>query len=484
MNENDLFYTVGKRICRLQPVNTACFVSPARDRHPLHLSARLTASRRLGLDTAVASDALVVRGDPNKIEELKDDADIQATRAAYLDESGNELILSDGILVSFHKGTSPEDKTAICKRHDCDVVEDDDEIWRLKVKGAASDAPLTIAQSLAAEPAISFAEPDAIQSINFASPGLPPDGLAKELWHLGQIAAAQAWTVTRGHPSIRVAVHDSGVDVGHPDLAGSLGPGWDFDNNDSNPTNLMNAHGTACAGLIAAKVGGGAVIGVAPECKIIPIRYTRKTTFQKLAKSLIWAASRSEILSCSWTSSPSNTLAQALARIARKGRGGRGVPILCASGNAFRSSLPYPASDVNTLAVGACTREGRKPGYSNTGRQLAFVCPSSGGSLSLTTTDVRGRHGYNKASDGHYCRAGDSTGFGMTSAATAIAAGVVALVISANPSLRLQEIKSILRGSCDRIGDAPGVYNSRGWSRLFGYGRLNAHKAVQAAQSA
>ena len=272
--------------------------------------------------------------------------------------------------------------------------------------------------------------------------------------------------------------------MGHPDLVGNLGRGWDFDNGDPNPTNRLNAHGTACAGLVAARMDGGGAIGVAPGCKIVPIRFTRKATFRQFARSLLWTTKECEVLCCAWTRPPSNAVSTAMAHVSRRGRNGRGIPIFCATGNNGRFSPGFPATERSTIAVGASTREQRRANYSNFGRQVDFVCPSSGGSLRLATTDVRGSYGRNRSPNGDYCMATDATGFGGTSGATAIAAGVAALVISANLGLRVAEIRSILRGTCDRISSGPGVYNNLGWSREFGYGRLNAHKAVQAAMGA
>ena len=68
---------------------------------------------------------------------------------------------------------------------------------------------------------------------------------------------------------------------------------------------------------------------------------------------------------------------------------------------------------------------------------------------------------------------------GGTSSATPLAAGVGALVLSANPKLSSDDVRDILRGTADKIGAG---YDAKGFSREFGYGRVNAAKAVEEAK--
>ena len=96
----------------------------------------------------------------------------------------------------------------------------------------------------------------------------------------------------------------------------------------------------------------------------------------------------------------------------------------------------------------------------------------------IWTTDNSGHAGYNSGDPNR----GDSEGnytnsFGGTSSACPGAAGVAALVLARNPALRWDEVKEILKTSCDPIDTANGKYEN-GHSRWYGYGRLNAHKAV------
>ena len=71
--------------------------------------------------------------------------------------------------------------------------------------------------------------------------------------------------------------------------------------------------------------------------------------------------------------------------------------------------------------------------------------------------------------------------FGGTSSACPGAAGVVALMLSANPNLTPAQVKDIIRGGCDQIDAGDGEYDENGHSRNYGYGRVNAATVVQAA---
>jgi subtilisin family serine protease len=273
-------------------------------------------------------------------------------------------------------------------------------------------------------------------------------------------------------------IHDCGVDINHPDLVANIGTGWDFDNDDNNATNNACAHGTACAGVVAAAANGLGVVGIAPNCQIIPLRAAESHTWETWADTFDWAAQHGDIISCSWTLTPNNTLSDAI-----RDAVSTGAPVFCATANGGTSPIGYPASLDETIAVGASTNQDVRATYSQWGAGIDFLAPSSGGTRRIETTDIQGTNGYNTTTGtaGDYCNAADATGFGGTSSATPLAAGVAALMLSVNPGLTPGDIRAIMRETAIKIYPANANYDANGWSDHYGYGRISAAAAVHAA---
>jgi subtilisin family serine protease len=335
----------------------------------------------------------------------------------------------------------------------------------------------------------------------------PPSVLPQE-WHLRDLDIGAAWKITTGRPEVVVAVLDDGVDVDHPNLKASLWEnpdpsardqiGRDFFLPDSDPDHFNprpkrfrfpfdqvdgnDIHGTCCAGLIAARGLNGGSVGVAPGCKVLPVKIFHADHLvpdEQVADAIRYAAKHADILSCSWTCGVSEDVRWAL-EDAGQGRGGRGSAVFCAAGNDSGGPVRFPARDPNAIAVGASTDQARRAGYSNAGPELSLVAPSDGGVHGIFTTDVSFPGcGFNLGTvekggaDGLH-----TNSFGGTSAATPLAAGIGALVLSVCPSLSREELKSLLEATADKIG---GPFDTKGHSNELGFGRLDAGKAVSAA---
>ena len=151
--------------------------------------------------------------------------------------------------------------------------------------------------------------------------------------------------------------------------------------------------------------------------------------------------------------------------------------------------LPYPTYVDNparldcTIAVGASTDCDYRAYYSQYGGALDFVAPSSGGFAKITTTDRTGDDGYNAEgtnNDPSYPDPLEHTDytsvFTGTSAATPLAAGIAGLILSKNPTLTGEEVREIMRASCDKIGGE--AYDGNGFNVYYGYGRVNAAAAL------
>lgn len=346
-------------------------------------------------------------------------------------------------------------------------------------------------------------------------------------WHLkatiinGQIINASAnveaaHALTQGE-GITIAVIDDGFDISHEEFSssGKIVAPRDFRSGDNNPSpGNGDDHGTACAGVACADGRFGAS-GVAPRARLMPIRMPLAIGSQRIADAFLWAADKgADVISCSWgpadgrwwrpddplhhTEFPlPDNIRLAINYAVTKGRGGKGCVVFFAAGNGNESvDNDGYASYEKVLAVAACNDRSRRSVYSDFGKAIFCAFPSSdfafpeeGRPAPLTpgiwTTDRRGRTGYNPDPETGTIQ-GDLAGnytnsFGGTSSACPGAAGVAALVLSRNPSLRWDEVKDILRRSCERIDPQGGQYDANGHSRFYGYGRLNAETAVRLA---
>jgi MYXO-CTERM domain-containing protein len=366
---------------------------------------------------------------------------------------------------------------------------------------------------------------------------VPNDPLFADQWHLsrqnddvpgsGQIHADEAWTATRGDPSVIVAVFDTGIDVDHPDLAPNLIAGFDAAGNDDDPRPGCSAsfdgreedptcpgaqpyresHGTSVSGTIGAVADNDlGVSGVCPQCTLLPVRLIADLAQDSL--SIAEAFERAvdlgaDVVNNSWGPGfslffPLSTAERDAFAYAREvGRDGKGTVIVFAAGNETSdvASDAY-ASNPYVISVAASTNLDDWAVYSNFGRQVDIAAPSMGSpqndgsgadDFGIVCTDVSGNLGYDP---GDY-----NPGFSGTSAASPVAAGVAGLILAVNPELTAEQVRLVMTSTSDKIeADLDrwaGVtgqdltdffgYDDVGHSTAFGYGRVNAQRAVAAA---
>jgi subtilisin family serine protease len=306
------------------------------------------------------------------------------------------------------------------------------------------------------------------------------------------IKAEQAWTITTGSPSIKVAVFDHGFEMNHPDLqANTYGTGYDA-NSGTSPAQVKGSHGTACAGIVAAVQNNNlGVSGVAPNSKLISISINLlfSDTPQSLANGFNWAwQNGADVISNSWGGyAPSSIIEDAIANTLANGRGGKGTVIVFAAGNENNTSIRYPGnSNPLILVIGALSPCGERKNPSSCdgegwgscfGTQLDVMAPG----VKIATTDRQGAAGYDPS---NY-----TLTFNGTSSACPNAAGVAALVLSANPSLTVQQVNDIIEKTAQKTRTDLYSYTVSGgrpngtWNNQMGYGLVDAYQAVLMASS-
>ena len=234
-------------------------------------------------------------------------------------------------------------------------------------------------------------------------------------------------------------------------------------------------------------MGSRAALGVAPRCRILPVKVFHADSLAsdaRVADAIRYAALHADVLSCSWSGPVSDDIALAIKDAGVLNRKGKGTVVVCAAGNDYSKPVGFPASLPEAVAVGASTDQAQKADYSNVGPELWVVAPSSGGVEAVYTTDISHKNrGFNPGRDAAGGKDGLHTNdFGGTSAAAPQVAGVAALLISVNPNLNGTQVKQILADTADKIGT--GYNPTTGHSTRFGHGRVNAVAATAAAEAA
>ncbi|WP_035374251.1 S8 family serine peptidase [Pseudoduganella violaceinigra] len=307
-----------------------------------------------------------------------------------------------------------------------------------------------IANKLKNNPHFKFAELD--QRVEVAATTNDPY-LGSE-WHINKIGANTAWDKTQGS-GIIIAILDSGQDATHPDLIGNTVPGYNIYDNNSNTADVCG-HGTKVAGAAAA-IGNNAagVTGVAGKAKIMPVRIAYNNSgscyalFSTMASGVTWAADHgARVVNISYGNAPSSAAVQSAANYLRS----KGGLLFVSTGNNAKDEGFVPTSTM--IPVSSTDSADNLSSFSSYGAYTALSAPGSG----IYTTVQGGTYG----------------SVNGTSFASPIAAAVAALVMSANPSLSADQVQNILFSTAVDLG-------TPGRDSKFGYGRVNAAAAVQAA---
>ena len=393
----------------------------------------------------------------------------------YSTETGQKLGVSANLIVG-SKQKELLDK-AVQKYHLKFLKTLSDDIYLYKT--SASAQTLNICNALTHEAGIDFAHPDFLikKRVRTADP------YYKYLWHLknleykgADINVEQAWQYTKGE-NVLVAVIDEGIDIDHKDLKENIAGFANYNDPNTNypGTNSGNWHGTACAGLMVATENDTGVVGVAPKSRLIAVRYSDTNASKDIEAFDDLMHQGVAVISNSWGSYTKLDAYEAIfKKLATEGRDGKGILIFFATGNEHLNMDQPGINDESeseyVISIGASTHRDEIASYSNYGSALDFLAPGGVEGGQLVTTDAMGEKGY---TDWNY-----NFNFIGTSAAAPIAAGVGALILSANPDLTRDEVLDILKESAVKIGDVP--YNN-GRNDYAGYGRIDAGAAVALA---
>lgn len=276
----------------------------------------------------------------------------------------------------------------------------------------------------------------------------PNDPLLSNQRYLKQIRAEAAWDIVTSNDMV-IAIVDTGVDLGHPDLDGRLVAGTNLVNPGLLPQD-DNGHGTNVAGVIAASGNNDkGTAGLLWNARIMPIKALEADgngDEDKLGEGIRYAVAHGAkivVLSLGL-----NKYSSYMERVVMEAEAA-GVLLVAASGNEG-DAVKYPAAYDTVLAVGGIGLDNTPEPMSNTGPELDIVAP-----WLVFTTSLGGGYDYR---DG-------------TSMAAPQVAGAAALAWTVRPDLKPFEIRNLLRQTAQDIG-------ASGWDQNTGYGLLRVDRAV------
>lgn len=295
-----------------------------------------------------------------------------------------------------------------------------------------------------------------------------------------------------GNPDIIIAVIDNGFDIYHPDLRDKIVAPLDIASGSPilprGPA--CGDHGTACSTVALGAANGIGTVGAAPMARLMPLHGLTYSPFLTKRMFNHCVENGADIISCSWGTvdpahAPTEQHFRAIENAAINGRDGKGCVIVVAAGNEGHEGINYYARSEYVIAVGASTSSDTHAPYSNWGYGISVVAPSDGGWPIYSGRASWDPGVENTSSDKRYYVDGINRGdftkhFGGTSSATALVSGICALILSANPDLTAAQVKFILEDTADKIGN-PWEYDDNGYSLRYGYGRVNADRAVARA---
>ena len=323
------------------------------------------------------------------------------------------------------------------------------------------------------------------------------------------IHVASVWNEFKGSKANAIAIVDVGIDAKHPDLKDNLDLSLSYrysdGSNDPTPTSKYLPHGTAVAGIVAAKGWNGIGIrGVAPNAKLVGLNVMSAPT----EANFIDAISRPGIAisSNSWGFSSNElnefqSLVDAMQAGTQDGREGKGIIYLFAAGNSRHGSnnsntnMSSLTNNPYSITVAAVNAKGQYASYSDYGATVLVA--GAGGEDSkvnpaIVTTDLVGLDRGWDTNRTHYDVVGNENGdytnrMSGTSAACPSVTGVVALMLDANPALTWRDVRYVLAKTARKNDSEDGNWttNAAGLpiNYNYGFGMVDAQKAVEMSKT-
>lgn len=370
--------------------------------------------------------------------------------------------VEDQIIIKFKPEVSEATKSQILKKYNATVVKRIDAIQRLviQVPQGQEDA---ILNEMKKDNLIEEAEPDYIYKASFV-PNDPSLNLQWGIANTGQaikgrngtvgadINAQAAWEVARGS-GVKIAILDTGINQGHPDLSTKITAKNDFTGSGIED---YKGHGTHTAGIAAASTNNSlGIAGACPDCQLIigkVLDNSGSGPNSTIAQGIIWAAdSGAKVISMS-LGGPYNSRSQ---QDAINYAWNKGAVLVAAAGNGGNTRREYPGANNNIVSVAATNNNDQKASFSTYGTWVDVAAPGETIYSTYPTNSYKNLSG--------------------TSMATPMVAGVVGLIWSSSYGTSNTAVVQHLFDTADKIS---------GTGNYWIYGRVNAASAVSGGSSA
>jgi thermitase len=290
---------------------------------------------------------------------------------------------------------------------------------------------------------VQYAEPNYIRR-KFHTPNDPR--FSGEQLGMKKTKVELAWDLTKGSSGVIIAVLDTGVQLNHPDLQSKLVPGFDYSDNDADPSD-GDGHGTHCAGNVGASTNNAVgPAGAGYNCRIMPLKIFPNATISVIANATKHAADNgAKVLSMSFGGYGFSQAEQDSMNYTWN----KGCLNVAAAGNDGTTQMSYPASLDNVLSVAATNDLDQPQGWSNYGTHIDVAAAG----LDVMSTYLGST----------YARV---TG---TSMSCPIVAGIAGLVYSrGGGSVTPTQVRDAIQDTTDFVG-----------ANWIANGRVNAFAAVQ-----
>jgi serine protease len=317
-----------------------------------------------------------------------------------------------------------------------------------------------------------YAEPHYIPALLFSPDD--PGAVRSIQYYLTRIHAYEAWDINKGDTNTVIGITDTGTDLAHPDLSGTvkhnyMDPidgldndldgyrdnfnGWDLGSNDNNPNWEALAHGVHVTGLASAQTNNGiGMAGTGYNCRYLPVKISN--SFGSLVSAyegIVYAADHGcQVINCSWGSTGGGQFGQDIVDYAVFNRD---ALVISASGNDNKLVNFFPASYKHVLSVAATDSNDFKSSFSNYSCYVDVSAPGA----NIYSTWPGASYIYSNG----------------TSMAAPIVAGAAGIVRSQFPSYTALQVLEQLKSTADNIYNINVLYTD-----YLGTGRINMFRSV------